>query len=537
VNARSWNLRTVPDELTLHYREQGWWSDRTLGQVVEVGLNRLAGRAFRVHSKVHPWSGTLGAVDRAARAFAASLAAIGVGPGDVVLMQLPNWVEAAITFWGAAYAGATVVPVVHFYGPKEVDYILRDVEPDVVVAGARFGRTDYLAMYEALLADHPRARWFVAGSTSADALPRRAEMLDSLLDAEPVSSPVGLDSDLPALVAFTSGTTSDPKGVIHTHRTIVFEIDHLDYLAPRGGPPEITPAPVGHFMGLLTGFLLSLVRDQPVNLIDSWDPGQILRLIVEDGLAVNGGVPYFLSSLLDHPDFTEEHLVHMPFAGMGGTIVPYAMADRAAKLGMKVFRCYGSTEHPSITGCRIEEPELKCLTTEGPALSAVEIGFDAHGQILSRGPDCFMGYTDSDLTSKVFDGAGWYHTGDVGRFDDDGYLTITDRLSDIIIRGGENISAREIEDLLLGLDAVAEVAVVPVPDQRLGERAAAVLRLHEGATMPTLDEVRARLAAVGLAQQKWPEALYQVGDFPRTASGKIQKFRVRQQLRDGDPED
>ena len=152
---------------------------------------------------------------------------------------------------------------------------------------------------------------------------------------------------------------------------------------------------------------------------------------------------------------------------------------------------------------------------------------------MSRGPDCCVGYTDPDLTAAAFDEAGWYRTGDVGALDADGYLTITDRVSDIIIRGGENISAQEIEELMLGLDAVAEVGVVAAPDERLGEHAAAFMRLQDGAAAPTLDEVRAHLAGAGLAKQKWPESIYVAADLPRTPSGKVQKFRLRQQLRDG----
>jgi acyl-CoA synthetase (AMP-forming)/AMP-acid ligase II len=166
----------------------------------------------------------------------------------------------------------------------------------------------------------------------------------------------------------------------------------------------------------------------------------------------------------------------------------------------------------------------------------VEIRLDEHGEISSRGPDCFVGYTDQALTDSVFDADGWYRTGDVGVMDADGYLTITDRVSDIIIRGGENISAQEVEELLLGVDGVAEVAVVAAPDERMGERAAAFVRLREGASAPTLEEVRAHLAATGLAKQKWPESLHAVeGDLPRTPSGKVQKYRLRQSLRDGQP--
>jgi acyl-CoA synthetase (AMP-forming)/AMP-acid ligase II len=252
-----------------------------------------------------------------------------------------------------------------------------------------------------------------------------------------------------------------------------------------------------------------------------------------EGLGMTGGATYFLTSLIDHPDFTPEHLALMPFAGLGGSPVPVAVTERATKLGIKVFRSYGSTEHPSITGCRLADAEEKRLTTDGPPLPGVEIRLDSEGEIFSRGPDCCVGYTDPELTAAMFDADGWYRTGDVGVVDDDGYLTITDRVSDVIIRGGENISAQEIEEQLLRLDAVAEVCVVAAPDERLGERAAAVLRVRDGMPAPTLDDVRRHLGAVGLARQKWPESLHQVQEFPRTPSGKVQKFKLREMLRDG----
>ena len=205
--------------------------------------------------------------------------------------------------------------------------------------------------------------------------------------------------------------------------------------------------------------------------------------------------------------------------------------ERAESLGIKGFRAYGSTEHPSITSCTIDDPVDKRHTTDGPPMEGVEIRLDDDGQIFSRGPDCFLGYIDPALTETVFEDDGWYRTGDVGVVDADGYLTITDRISDIIIRGGENISAVEVEEALITIDDVAEVSVVAAPDDRLGERAAAVMRLHEGATLPTLEQVQTHLAEVGLAKQKWPELLFEIADFPRTPSGKVQKFRLRQDLR------
>jgi acyl-CoA synthetase (AMP-forming)/AMP-acid ligase II len=222
----------------------------------------------------------------------------------------------------------------------------------------------------------------------------------------------------------------------------------------------------------------------------------------------------------------------MPFAGLGGSTVPVAVMERITRMGIDAFRSYGSTEHPSTTGCLLDDPEEKRLTTDGRLLPGVELRLDEDGEIVSRGPDCCIGYTDPDLTANAFDEDGWYHTGDVGVLDDEGYLTITDRLSDIIIRGGENISAQEIEELLLGMDAVAEASVVAAPDARLGERAAAFLRIREGQTGPTLEQVRAHMEEAGLARQKWPESLQEVVDFPRTPSGKVQKYVLRQQLRE-----
>ena len=533
IGRGSWRLRTVPPDLVARYRAAGWWTDASLGAMVAAGLGGMGGAGFQVRSRVRPWKGTFADVDRAARTLAAALRARGVGPGSLVAFQLPNWVEAGITFWAAAYLGAVVVPIVHFYGAKEVEYIVRATDPDVVVTPDRFGHGEHLAVWDEVLGRHPVPLWLVVGDTARDDLPRAATPFPELLDAEPVEGPAPVDPDAPALVGFTSGTTRDPKGVVHSHRTIGCETRQLDEMFPTSGPPTITGAPVGHFIGMLNAFLVPMLQLRPVSLIDVWDPGEVLRMMVEDGLSMGGGATYFLTSLLDHPDFGPEHLALMPFAGLGGSPVPLAVTERAARLGITVFRSYGSTEHPSITGCTVEDPEDKRLTTDGRPLAGVEVRLDEGGEIVSRGPDCCLGYTDPELTAAVFDADGWYHTGDVGVLDREGYLTITDRMSDIIIRGGENISAQEVEGLILGLDAVAEVAVVAAPDARLGERAAAVLRLRPGNDLPSLADVQSHLAAAGLARQKWPESLHVVGDFPRTPSGKVQKFRLRQRLRDG----
>src|ERR1700704_551549 len=263
--------------------------------------------------------------------------------------------------------------------------------------------------------------------------------------------------------------------------------------------------------------------------------------MLEDNVYSGAGATFFLTSLLDHPDFTDEHRKLMSHVGLGGSSVPAAVTDRADAMDIAIVRMYGSTEHPSITGSRHDGPRDKRLYTDGRPLPGVEIrlldedgkevGPGTPGEIHSRGPDCFPGYTDPTLTKECFDAGGWYVTGDVGVLDDDGYLSIVDRKKDIIIRGGENVSALEIEELVLRLPGVAEVAGVAAPDGRLGERACAFVRPLPGRDVPTVDAVRDHLDAAGLARQKWPEEIRAIEEFPRTPSGKIQKFALRDRLR------
>jgi acyl-CoA synthetase len=518
--------RRIPDELVKRYEAAGWWTSDTLGDLVARGLAASPDTGFYVHSSTRPYAGTFKDVELVARRLAAGLRGRGVGPGDVVALQLPNWMEAAAAFWASALLGAVTVPIVHFYGRKEVGHIVATARPKVFVTAEEFGRMKY---QPDLCADVPIV--VLVGELVRPLDPHESRFEDML--AEPMSGVVGTDPAAPALVAFTSGTTRDPKGVVHSHQTLGFETRQLlaNYPTERGR--QLTATPVGHFIGMLGAFLIPVLEGASIDLADVFDPAAVLALMKSDGITIGGGPPYFVTSLLDHPDCTDEHRKHMKTVGLGGSTVPAAVTRRLADYGVFVFRSYGSTEHPSITGSGADAAEDKRLYTDGNARPGVELKLTEDGEIVSRGPDLCLGYLDPELTAKNFDEDGWYHTGDVGVLDDDGYLTITDRKADVIIRGGENISALEVEEVLLAMPQVIEAVVVATPDARLGERAAAVLRLRAGASMPTLDEVRAHFEAVGAARQKWPEELHEADDFPRTASGKVQKFRVRQDLRAG----
>ncbi|AFP41101.1 AMP-dependent synthetase and ligase [Mycolicibacterium smegmatis MC2 155] len=512
-------VRDIPAELTKRYVEEGWWTPETLGQMLAEGLAAGPDVVFCVHSEVRPYTGTFGEVETLARRLAAGLRARGVGPGDVIAFQLPNWMEAAAAFWATSFLGAVTVPIVHFYGRKELAHILSTAKPKVFLTTERFGR---MSFQPDLCAQVPIVG-LVGESSFTDLLAER-----------PMSGTLDTDPAAPALIAFTSGTTRDPKGVIHSHQTLSCETRQLLANYPPNRGRQLTATPVGHFIGMVGAFLIPVLEGAPVDLCDVWDPAKVLRLMESDGLSIGGGPPYFVTSLLDHPDFADRHLARIRTVGLGGSTVPAAVTRRLADLGIFVFRSYGSTEHPSITGSSPSAPEGKRLYTDGNPRPGVEIRLGPDGEIFSRGPDLCLGYTDDALTAKAFDDEGWYRTGDVGFLDDDGYLTITDRTADLIIRGGENISALEVEEVLLGIPGVIEAIVVAAPDARLGERVAAVLRTRSGAPLPTLDDVRAHFERVGIARQKWPEELHHVPDgqdFPRTASGKVQKYRVRQAVR------
>ena len=535
-----WKLRSTPEGLRQRFLADGWWTEQTLGQRLEQQLEAGRDLAFVFHSQTRPWRGTFGQVLDLARRVAGGLTRMGVRAGDVVSFQTPNWLEGAATFYGAALIGAVVVPIVHIYGSRELGYILRECQPRVHVTASRFGRQDFLANLESP-DDIPGLQVVVIG----DDVPDGFSSFDQLAAADPLTAASPADASAPALVGWTSGTTSNPKGVIHSHQTVYAEVRQLGATSPPGDRSMLVANPISHAIGMLSALLVPVDQGRPVHLLDQWDPEVVLQLMLQEDLTSGGGATYFVTSLLDHPSFGAEHLEHIRFQGMGGAPVPRAVTERLTALGVNVYRMYGSTEHPSITGCTYLDPLEKRLGTDGRPLPGAEIrlvdpngadvGIGDPGQILSRGPECFLGYTDRELTERVFDVDGWYLTGDIGTVDEEGYLTITDRISDVIIRGGENISAAEVEEVLLGVPGIAEVAVVAAPDPRMGEHGAAVIRMSPGTEVPDISTLRVALEQAGLARQKWPEEVLGIDDFPRTPSGKIQKFVLRDRLRNSTP--
>jgi acyl-CoA synthetase (AMP-forming)/AMP-acid ligase II len=543
AHGTKWTRRQIPPPLRKRYLAEGWWTDETLGALVDRSLRASPASTVNIWSESRPWHGTYAEIRSEALRLVATLAEAGLAPGDVVAFQMPNWREAVIAFYGLAMGGYVLVPIVHIYGHKEVRFILAQTGARAYVSADRYGHVDYVDIVDGARRDELPDLGLHIVVGSPDSTPRAPvrrvgwDVVDAAAPAEPSR---GADPNDVCVLAYTSGTTSDPKGVMHTHRTLLAELSHIrPWITP--GSPNLMGSPVTHATGMLGAVLAPMQLGQDIHLIDRWDPARVLPIMLDADIGAGTGASTFLASILDHPGFTDEHACRIRRVGLGGAPVPRALAERAASRGIALVRAYGSTEHPSITGCTFDDPADKRHGTDGRPLPGVEVRLldddgtpvatGQAGEIWSRGPDLCVGYTDPALGEDAFDDDGWYRTGDMGVLDADGFLTITDRLKDIIIRGGENISAAEIEEAIAVLPQLAEVAVVAAPDARLGEHACAVVRLAPAVTSIDLHEITGHLERIGLARQKWPEDLRVVDDFPRTASGKVRKVDLRRELR------
>jgi acyl-CoA synthetase len=536
--ALSCGAREVPSDLRRRYETAGWWDGSTLGSMLFDGFRRNGHVELRVWSRTRPYRGTFDDVRRLAMRVAGGLASLGVGPGDVVAFQLPNWVETAATFYALAALGAVPAPIVHTYNTKEVRFILGQVGARALVIPDAFGRRTYAAEMESLRSELPELDHIIVIGTQ---VPGSMIPFAELATAEPIPDIARVDPRSAAIIGYTSGTSADPKGVVHVHEAACAEVRcHMAQVLARGRP-VLVASPISHITAMLIGLLVPSYRGEPVHLVDEWDPPFVLDAMQDGDLSAGTGAVVFISTLLDEPSITPEHITRIGSVALGGSPVSDAVVERCEAVGISVTRGYGCTEHPSISSASIDEPKEERNRYDGHLLAGVEVRVvDAEGrdvapgqpgEILSRGPDLFVGYVDGRQTLPAFTEDGWFATGDIGILRDDGWIKITDRKKDIIIRGGENISAVEVEEALLTLPGIAETAVVAAPDRRMGEHAAAFVRLRTGATPPELRTVRAHLAAVGMAKLKWPEELHLVDDFPRTASGKIKKVHLRDDLR------
>jgi cyclohexanecarboxylate-CoA ligase len=425
---------------------------------------------------------------------AGALAAAGAGPGDVITSRLANGVEAVVLCFAASRLGAVHNPVVTSHGDHELRTITKDAKSELLVDGPE---------HEIFHRPPRRSVPFPA----ADPAARR-------------------------FLLYTSGSTARPKGVLHSDATLLAECTaQAAFHRLVGDEVFIVPSSVAHVSGLVYGVLLPVVLGATAVLMARWDPGEFLALVEAERATFCGGAPAFLQGAADHPDVARRDLSSLAVFPVGGADVPADLVRRATRrLGVRTGRGYGSTEFPSITSTAGPgTPDEVRATTDGRPIGANQVRI-RDDEIEARGPELFCGYTDPTLDAEAFTTDGWFRTGDLGVIDADGYLTVTGRRKDIIIRLGEKISAREVEQLLGDHPAVHEVAVIAVPHPRTGERACACVVAADPNRPPTLAELAEFCEARGVSRRKIPEQLVVVDALPATPAGKTDKQALRARI-------
>lgn len=532
-------MARAPSTVTDRYIVEGLWDGETLPTLLASSFHRHADRTVMIHSEIRPYRGNFADILSAGRSLAASLRRRGIGPGDVVAFQLPNWAESLVCFVGATLSGATLVPIAPYYAEKDVRLILERSKARILIACSEFRGRDHLTEVESMRTGLGALEQIIV--VGGDRLPHWATPFDSLV-ATPDDAPAArVDPASAAAIAWTSGTTAEPKGVILSHRALASDVRHHMAVALPTGRARLSGAPLSHVTGMLASALVPPYRGEDIHLTDVWDPGRVLSAMIEHSIGPGLYAPVFATSLLTDQRCTPDHLALMESASLGGSAVPMPLVQQLEAAGISVTRGYGCTEHPSVAMSSPSDPQDLRTSFDGPLLPGVEVRLvdeddqdvasGERGEVLSRGPDLFSGYLDDELTESAFAPGGWFRTGDIAETKELGgrtWLRIVDRKKDIIIRAGINISSAEVESSIMTMDLVAEVAVIAVPDDRLGERVCAVVRPTSRDASIDLATLTSHLRFAGVTRQKWPEELILSNDpFPRTPSGKVRKADLK----------
>lgn len=478
---------------------------------------------------------------------------MGMVQGDVLSFQLPNWRETMVINLAASLGGFIVNPVVPIYRDAEVGFILRNSRTRVLFVPETFRGFDYLAMVERLRPELPDLQEVIVVRGER---PGYTSYLSSLTEQQGVPRPeyganpdeaTDVDPNDVKLLLYTSGTTGHPKGVLHSHNTLRSEVDAVtNFWKLSQDDVILMPSPVTHITGYLYALEMTFALGAPVVFMDRWNAVCATELVVERGVTVSIGATPFLAELVAELESQRVTLPSLRLFACGGAPVPTEVVRRANNVlpNCLVFRVYGSSEAPTITvGVAAGDPAELGASTDGcivnhevrivDAVNGEPLPDGKEGEILTRGPEVMLGYTRWEDTLDAFDEDGFFRTGDLGFISHDRYITISGRKKDLIIRGGENISAKEIEDVLYRHPAVAEAAVVAMPHLRMGETPAAFVVLRPGTTL-TFEEMTAFLEEARLARQKIPERLFTVDQMPQTASGKVLKHVLRARCKEGE---
>ncbi|MGH8516351.1 MAG: AMP-binding protein [Panacagrimonas sp.] len=449
--------------------------------------------------------------------------------GSVVSFMLPNWHEAAVIYLAATLAGMVVNPILPSLRDRELGFILGDVDSRFVFIPTNLRGHDYAEMLTRVMAQLERPPVVIA--LRGDAGPHVA--FESLLhESRPDVRLPQQDADAVRMVLYTSGTTGRPKGVLHTHNSLHALISQLrEHWLIEAGDPFLVASPIGHIGGSIYAFEAPLLLGTTAVLMERWDADAAVTLMETTRCTHMAGATPFLQQLLAAARRAGTRLPHLKVFICGGASIAPALIREAASYFERaiVTRVYGSTEVPVTTvgATRTDEREHAADTDGRAGYAAIRLAHE--GEVLARGPQMLVGYLHPDDEISSFDADGWFRTGDLARWSDGHYLVVTGRAKDLIIRNGENISPREVEDVLLGHPQIADVAIVGLPDPRTGERACAVI-VPRGDAAPDVAGLREFLTAQGMASFKAPEEVVVRDALPRNDAGKVLKHLIRESL-------
>jgi cyclohexanecarboxylate-CoA ligase len=528
------------------YRAAGWWPDRLLNDALAVAVAQNPGRVALVDARGRmTYAGLRTQVDQCAL----GLLALGIRRGDVVTAQLPNWNEFVVLTLALERIGAVINPVAPIFRQRELRVMLRLAGSVAAVIPASFRGWNFAEMYAELQRDAPELKHVVVINGDSDghhdsilswsqllgsgaALSANREVLDWLRPSP---------DDITTLL-FTSGTTGEPKGALHTANTLGAILDAMiERLQLTDGDVFHMASTVGHMTGYEMGVRLPLHLGARAVYQDIWDAEEFIRLIEAEHVTFTLGATPFLADTLRATNLAGCDTRSLRKFVCGGAPIPRALATEAVtQLSCQLIPCWGMTEIGPATMTHPDDPVERAVTSDGSVYPQMELSVrdlrgsgcapGKEGDIYTRGAFVFAGYVQGRrFTQQFFTPDGWFATGDRGVMDAAGYVRITGRSKDIIIRAGENIPVREIEDVLMLHPNVRSVAVVGLPDARLGEIACACVIPEPGETF-TLPEMRTFLAAQQVTRQFWPERVQVMDAFPTTPSGKVQKFELRQML-------
>lgn len=501
---------------------RGLWVSTTLADALADAARDTPDRALVVDGDI---TLTAGELHSRARTLAHQLAEW-MPPGSVVSFMLPNWHEAAIIYLGATLAGMVVNPILPSLRDRELSFILADAQSRAIFIPAEFGSHDYAAMLIRVCAqlDAPPEVVVLRGD------PGLHRAFETLGDAAEGELPV-LDADAVRMIMYTSGTTGRPKGVLHSHNSIHALIRQLgQHWMVDPGDTFLVPSPIAHIGGSIYAFECPLLLGSTAVLMQRWNAEDGVALMSSHGCTHMAGATPFLEQLLGAAERVGTRLPDLKVFICGGASVPPSLIRRAASYFERavVSRVYGSTEVPVTTVGSLAPGDVEhAAETDGrPGFAEVRL---VSGEIRARGPQMLLGYLHTDDDIESFDENGFFRTGDLGRWIDGDYLQVTGRAKDLIIRNGENISPKEVEDILIGKLGITEIAVVGLPDERTGERACAVLVTADG-HRPDVADLGRVLTEHGLARFKTPERVEIWDALPKNDAGKVLKHHIRATL-------